>query len=260
VWPDFSRVALGFVTNFFDTLGIGSFASTTAFLKLRRMTADENIPGILNVGHTLPVVIQALIFVSAVSVGSLTLVAMATAAVLGAWLGAGVVSRLSRPAIQLGMGIALAVAAAMLLLVNFHLLPGGGDALQLEGWKLAVAVATIFILAALSTLGVGMYAPCLILVSLLGMNPIAAFPIMMGSAALLMPFAGMRFVRTGRYDMRVSLGLLVGGIPAVLIAGLWVRALPLEWLRWLVVCVVIYAAVAMLRSGGFTDERRESRT
>jgi uncharacterized membrane protein YfcA len=134
----------------------------------------------------------------------------------------------------------------MLLLVNFALLPGGGDAVQLVGWKLVLAVATIFVLAALSTLGIGMYAPCLILVSLLGMNPIAAFPIMMGSAALLMPVAGVRFLRTERYDMRLSLGLLIGGVPAVLIAGLWVRSLPLEWLRWLVVIVVIYAAVVML--------------
>lgn len=246
--PTGPLLALGFVTNFFDTLGIGSFAPTSAFLKLRKATADELIPGTLNVGHAVPVIVQALIFLSVVSVGSMTLVSMVLASVIGAWLGAGVVSRLPRRAIQAGMGLALTIAAILLMLVNFQLLPGGGEAVHLEGAKLSTAVVLNFVLGALVTLGVGMYAPCLILVSLLGMNPIAAFPIMMGSCALLMPVAGVRFVRTERYDMRVALGLLIGGIPAVLIAGLVVRSLPLEWLRWLVVLVVIYAAAAMLRA------------
>ncbi|MGH7009511.1 MAG: permease, partial [Caulobacteraceae bacterium] len=37
---DFPRpetIALGAVTDFFDTLGIGSFAPTTAWIKLRRL-------------------------------------------------------------------------------------------------------------------------------------------------------------------------------------------------------------------------------
>lgn len=254
--PDATRLALGFVTNFFDTLGIGSFAPTSAFLKLRRMTSDELIPGTLNVGHALPVIAQALIFVTTVSVGSVTLISMVGAAVCGAWLGAGVVSRLPGRAIQAGMGVALTGAALMLMLTNFQLLPGGGEALQLEGAKLLIAVTLNFILGALVTLGVGMYAPALILVSLLGMNPIAAFPIMMGSCALLMPVAGLRFVRTQRYDKRVALGLMIGGVPAVLIAGLMVRSLPLDWLRWLVVLVVTYAAAAMLRSAFSTRTAR----
>ena len=32
--PGIGGVLLGFVTNFFDTLGIGSFASTTAYLQI----------------------------------------------------------------------------------------------------------------------------------------------------------------------------------------------------------------------------------
>ena len=246
--PDSVCLSLGFVTNFFDTLGIGSFAPTSAFLKLRRTTADELIPGTLNVGHALPVIAQALIFVGSIAVEPVTLVSMVGAAVIGAWLGAGVVSTLPRRAIQVGMGVALTSAALVFILVNLELLPGGGHALQLSGISLVIAVSLNFIFGALVTLGVGMYAPCLILVSLLGMNPIAAFPIMMGSCALLMPVAGVKFLQSARYDMRVSLGLALGGIPAVLVAGLLVRSLPLEGLRWLVVLVVMYAAAAMLRS------------
>ena len=80
------------------------------------------------------------------------------------------------------------------------------------------------------------------------MNPIAAFPIMMGSCAFLMPVAGLRFIAAQRYDARAALGLALGGIPGVLIAAFIVKQLPLLWLRWLVVIVVLYTAIAMLRA------------
>jgi len=240
--------AVGFVTNFFDTLGIGSFAPTTAFYKLRRHVPDERIPGTLNVGHALPSVVQALVFIATVTVGSRTLVSMIGAAICGAWLGAGIVSRLPRRSIQIGMGVALAIAAMLFLAVNLELLPGGGEARELAGVRLPIGVAINFALGALMTLGIGLYAPCLIAVSLLGMSPIAAFPIMMGSCAFLMPVAGLRFVRSARYDPAAAVGLTLGGIPGVLIAAFVVKSLPLVWLRWLVVIVVLYAALAMLRS------------
>jgi uncharacterized membrane protein YfcA len=246
--PGVLRLAIGFVTNFFDTLGIGSFAPTTAAFKLRRVVADETIPGTLNVGHTLPTVVQGLIFIGVVRVGPATLVSMMAAAAIGAWLGAGIVARLPRRAIQLGMGAALLAAAVLFALVNLKLLPSGGEALELSGAPLAIGVAVNLVLGALMTLGIGLYAPCLILVSLLGMNPIAAFPIMMGSCAVLMPVAALRFIRDRKYDLRAAIGLALGGIPAVLIAAYVVRQLPLDWLRWLVVIIVSYAAVLMLLS------------
>lgn len=244
--PSAIDLLTGFVTNFFDTLGIGSFAPTTAIFKLRARMPDENIPGTLNVGHTLPTVAEALIFISLVTVDALTLIGMIAAAVVGAWLGAGVVSRLPRRAVRFGMGVALLIAALLFLAANLEWMPAGGEALGLTGGALAFAIGANFVLGALMTLGIGLYAPCLILVSLLGLNPIAAFPIMMGSCAFLMPIGGMRFVRVGRYDLRAALGLALGGIPAVLLAALVVKSLPIVWLRWLVVVVVLYTATVML--------------
>ncbi len=244
--PAASQAALGFVTNFFDTLGVGSFAPTTSVFKLFRMVDDERIPGTLNAGHALPTVTQALIFIAAVGIDPTTLVTMIAASMLGAWLGAGTVARLPRRVIQVGMGVALLVAAALFVAKNLALIPGGGDALKLGGVLLAIGIGVNFLLGALMTLGVGLYAPCLILVSLLGMNPLAAFPIMMGSCAFLMSVAGLRFITAQRYDLRAALGL--GGIPGVLIAAFVVKELPTIWLRWLVVVVVVYAAVTMLRA------------
>jgi uncharacterized membrane protein YfcA len=256
--PRATDTALGFVTNFFDTLGIGSFAPTTAAFKLWRRMPDEQIPGTLNVGHALPTLAEALIFIVAVTVDPMTLISMILAAVVGAWFGAGIVSRLPRRAIQLGMGAALLIAATLLLATNLHWIPGGGTANGLSGGRLVFAAATNFVLGVLMTLGVGLYAPCLILISLLGMNPLAAFPIMMGSCAFLMPIGGVRFIRLQRYSPRAALGLALGGIPGVLIAAFVVKSLPITVLRWLVVIVVLYAAATML-SSGWRGSDRDSR-
>lgn len=246
--PGTARTLIGFGTNFFDTLGIGSFAPTTSLFKLLRLVPDEQIPGTLNVGHVVPTLVQALIFIAVVQVDPTTLVTMIAAAVVGARLGAQVVTQLPRRAIQIAMGAALLVAAGLFILANLKLIPAGGDALGLTGGALVVAVAVNFVLGALMTFGIGLYAPCLILVSLLGMNPIAAFPIMMGSCAFLMPVAGMQFIASGRYDLRAALGLLIGGIPGVLLAAFIVKQLPLDGLRWLVAAAILYTSAAMLRS------------
>ena len=246
--PGAPELVIGFVTDFFDTLGIGCFAPTTAAFKLFRRVPDEQIPGTLNAGHAIPTLGEALIFIAAVTVDPLTLVSMIAAAAAGAWFGAGIVSTLPRRGVQLSMGAALLVAAVLLLANNLHWMPGGGEALGLSGGRLVFAVAVNFLLGALMSFGVGLYAPCLILVCLLGMSPLAAFPIMMGSCAFLMPVGALRFIRGGRYSARAALGLTLGGIPGVLLAAYVVKSLPIDWLRWLIVGVVLYTAVLMLYS------------
>lgn len=239
---------VAFVMCFFDTLGIGNFATTTSMFKLRRSVRDEWIPGTLNVGYTPPTVAQALIYISIVQVDFATLILMIVASVAGAWLGAGVVARWPRRNIQIGMGGALLAAATLMLLTQLQLVPGGGDTLSLAGPRLAVGLIGNFALGALMTLGIGLYGPCLILVSLLGMDPRAAFPIMMGSCAFLMPIGGVRFIREGSYSLRAAVVMTIAGIPAVLIAAYIVKQMPLAYVRWLVVVVVVYTAVMMLRS------------
>lgn len=240
--------AIGFVVTFFDTLGIGSFATTTSIFKLRRVVPDRLIPGTLNVGIALPTVVQAFIIISIVRADMRTLVLMIGAAVAGAWLGAGVVASWPRRYVQIGMGIALVLAATLMLAKQLTLLPAGGNAQGVTGVVLAVGLVGNFVLGALMTLGIGLYAPCMILVSLLGMNPIVAFPIMMGSCAFLMPVGSIRFIQKRSYALRPAIGLTLGGIPAVLLAALVVKSLPLDVVQWLVVCVVLYTAAAMLRS------------
>jgi len=240
--------AIGFATNFFDTLGIGSFATTTTMFRLWRLVPDQKIPGTLNVGHALPTVVQALIYITIVDVQFNTLALLILAAVAGSWIGATIVAGMNRQKIQFGMGVALLVAAVLMVMTALNRFPGGGEELGLHGAKLQVGIVVNFILGALMTLGIGAYAPCMIMVSLLGMNPTAAFPIMMGSCAFLMPTASIQFIRKEKYDLRASLGLALGGMPAVVVAAYIVRSLPLAYVRWLVVVVVVYAALMLLRS------------
>lgn len=238
----------GFVTNFFDTLGIGSFATTTSIFQFTRMVPDQWIPGTLNVGHTIPTVFQALLYITVIAVELPTLLLMVAGAIVGAWIGAGVVARMPKRKVQTGVGGALLVAFVVLLMRQLDWFPSGGDALGLSGGKLIAAVTFNFLFGAISTLGIGFYAPCMTVVGLLGMNPIAAFPIMMGSSACLMPVASSQFIRSNAYVPAVAAGLTIGGLAGVPLAAFVVKSMPLEVARWFVMAVVLYSAVRILHS------------
>ena len=246
--PGALDLGIGLVVNFFDALGIGSFATTTSCYKLLGIVKDEDIPGTLNIGVTLPSILEGFLYLAVVDVEPVTLTLMIAGATVGASFGGGIVSRWPRRKIQIGMGVALLVTAAFGLLSKLGFIPGGGDLLGLSGFKLALATGVSTILGALMTLGIGYFAPTMMVVYLMGMNPKAAFPIMMGAVAFLEPGASVPFVRRSRYSIKSALGLTLGGIPGVLLAALLVKSLPLDVLRWLVIAVVLYTAIMMLRS------------
>ena len=239
---------IGFITNFFDTLGIGSYAPTTAMFKAWKLVKDEWIPGTLNIGHTIPTITQAFLFIGSVAVDPITLVSMIGAAFVGAFFGARVVASWPRHYIQIGMGAALLAGAALFAAKNLGYISSKGEAVGVTGALLLVAVVGNLALGALMTIGIGLYAPCMLLVSFIGMNERAAFPIMMGSCAFLMTGATKPFVDKGSYSLKSALGLAIGGFPAVLIAAYIVKSLPLETLRWVVAAVVLYTGLSMLNS------------
>lgn len=246
--PTLVQIAIGFVTDFFDTLGIGSFATTTTAYKMLKLMPDERIVGTMLIGHSLPVVAQAFIFLAVIQVEPLVLTSLVAVSILGSWLGAGVASRLPRRPIQIFIGIGLFTAAFFMLMSQLGMFPSGGTALTLTGWRFGLALVVNFILGGVLMLGIGTYAPSLILFSMLGMDPRAAFPIMMSSGAMMAMVGSFQFMKAGRFDRNAALGLALGGIPAVLVAGLIVKSLPLGLLRWMVVIVVAYAATMLLRS------------
>lgn len=248
--PNAEAIGLGAVTNFFDTLGIGSFATTTAWLKFRGLVPDSFIPATLNVGHALPTVAQSAIFlvILGVHVDPVLLASCIIAAVAGALVGAPIVVRTPVRLVQGVVGVALLIAASLYAMGNLNLMPAGGVAASLASPDMYIAIAAHFLLGALMAFGIGLYAPSLILLSLLGLDPRLAFPIMASACAFLMPTTGFSFMRTDRIDLKIILGIALGGIPAVLVAAFVVKEMPIVWLRWGVVVVVLYAALLLLRS------------
>jgi uncharacterized membrane protein YfcA len=247
-WP--ALLGLGFATDFLDTLGIGSFATTTAVLRLFRIVEDDDIPGTLNVGHAIPTLLECVIFI--ILLGGLidtpTIISMVLAGGVGAWFGTGIVVHWPRRTIQRAMALALIITAgfmAIRLLMNLSLSEG---TIGLTGGALAIAVFGSLIIGSLTSLGIGNYAPTMAMTYMLGMNSKAVFPIMAASASLILPAAALRFYRSGRFDKRVVTGLAVGGIPGVLVAAFLVKELPLDTVKWIVVAVLLYTSATLFRS------------
>lgn len=239
---------IGFLVNFFDVLGIGAFAPQTVLLKFTGQTSDRLIPGTMNIANTLPVLIQAIIFIQVIEVDTSTLIVMFSTAMAGGILGANIIGKLSENKIRMTMSIALLITAGFMLANKMHWIQGEGNAIGIHGWKLVIAGSVNFILGALMTAGVGLYAPCMALVYVLGMSPQVAFPIMMGSCAFLMPPAAYKFIKSGAYNRKAALGMAIPSILAVIIAVYFVKSLPLDTLRWIVFFVIIYTSVTLFLS------------
>jgi uncharacterized membrane protein YfcA len=256
--PGASDLAIGLGTCFLDTLGIGNYAQITALYKFRARPSDELIPGTLNVGCGPPALFSSLLFITSVEVQPALLLSMVLASAAGAWLGAGIVSRMDRRTIQLLMGTALLIAACFFTMTNVGVLPPAGTAMALSGWRFGLAVSASFGLGALMCAGIGNYAPSMAMLAFLGMHPLAAYPIMIASDGLLIPVAGLGFIRSGRFSSQAAVGITLGGAIGTLLAFPLVKALAghLALMRWVVIGVIIYAAMSMLRSAARESDRR----
>ena len=244
---------IGLVTDFFDTLGIGSFAPTTVVFKVTKfLDTDKKIPGTLNVAHTVPVIMEAVLFLTGVKVEGITLFSMIAAAIAGALVGARIVNKLPEKKIQLVMGVCLIVTAFLMAsgqLGWLKALGAGNEAVGLTGIKLIIGIVGNFILGALMMAGVGLYAPCMAMVYMLGLSPLVAFPIMMGSCAGLMAIGSPEFIKAGNYSRIGSVAITIGGVIGVTIAYTLVKSMPLAVLTWVIIGVVIVTGISMIRQG-----------
>lgn len=243
------NILVSVVTNFFDTLGIGSYATTTAAWKFNKSVRDDLIPGTLNVAFGISMCVQATIFIQSVEVDPLTLVLMIGSSMAGSVFGARIISGLDIRRVRVIIGVALCTVAVITLCRTNAIGPFGmiGTSLKLTGAKLVIGVAAIFVLGMLMTAGIGLYAPCMALVLMLGMSADAAFPIMMGASAYLCLSCGVAFVKGGKYQRAASIPMLVAGAIGALIAGLIVKSLPLTVLTYLVCVVMIICAMTFFR-------------
>ena len=233
---------MGCVLNLLDTLGVGSNATQAAFFKFTKLSPDEELPGNGNV--------EALLFLKIVEVEPITLFSMLIAAMLGGIVGSKVITKLPVQKIRMILSVTLPCVAVLLVMKVNGFGPFGmlGTATGLSGGKLILSVAINFILGMLMCAGVGLYAPCMALCALVGMNITVAFPIMMGSCALLMPPASLEFVKSGRYNRDAAVIMSITGVIGVLIAYFIVKSMPTTILTYIVAVVLIYMAISFVVS------------
>jgi uncharacterized membrane protein YfcA len=221
-----------------------------AWFKFRNLVPDRLIPSTMLVGHSLPSIQQAFIFLILLGllVDPVLIVGCGVALMAGGVIGVPLVARAKVWLVQLAVAIALLIAATLYTMSNLDLMPAGGVARALPLDLTIIAIAANFLFGILLNFGIGHYAPSLAMLSLMGLDPRLAFPIMATGGALTIATAGTRHVLIGTVDLRIALGIVIGGIPAVFLAAFLVREMPLEMLRWLVTVVVLYASAVMFRA------------
>ena len=248
--PKVEALLLGAVVNFFDTFGISSFAQTTAWMKFRRMVPDRLIPPTMIAGLTPPAMAESIVFLwlLGVRVDPVLLFGAAMATFVGGVVGAPLVVRARAWIVQMTVAIGLALAGIAFVLSIAGRLPVGGTASGLPIGLTTIAIAVSFLLGLLANFGVGNYAPTLVMLSLMGMDPHYCFPIMASGASLMGAGSSMRFIKVPELDLRIVVGLTLGGIPAVLVAALIVKKMDVDLLRYVITVVVFYTAVVMARA------------
>ena len=203
--PKLEAIIVGAIVSFFDTLGIGSFAPTAAWLKFRRLVPDGFIPQTMLVGLTPPSIAEAIIFLVLLGV----LVDPVAPGRLRVWRCCW--ADWSAPRWSPGRGsgssswslrLPWCIAAVAYTMTNLHLFPGGGTASSLPLSLMIIAIAANFAFGILLNFGVGNFAPSLVMFSLMGMDPRYAFPIMAGGAALMGAAASTRHIQIGKIDLQ----------------------------------------------------------
>jgi len=262
--PTGEALLLGAVVNFFDTFGISSFAQTTAWMKFRKMVPDRLIPPTMIAGLTPPAMAESIVFLIllGVRVDPVLLFGAAMATFVGGVIGAPLVVRAHAWIVQMTVAIGLTMAGIAFVLAIAGKLPAGGTASGLPMGLTIIAIAASFVFGLLANFGVGNYAPTLVLLSLMGMDPHYCFPIMASGASLMGAGSSVRFIKVPEIDLRIVVGLTLGGIPAVLVAALIVKQMDVDVLRYVITVVVFYTATVMARAAikGHREHRAQGAT
>lgn len=252
---------IGFVANFFDVLGIGSFATNTNLLKVTKSIRDDKkLPGTLNTGMAISNLFTGALFVGVVQVEMSTLIPFVIATIIGSLIGSKILNKVNTRIIQLVMGIVLAFTAIIMLLTvrGIQVLPSG-TLLGVFGiwWKFIVGLIAFAFLGIFMSFGVGLYAPAMAIISLLGIDFLVVFPIMTVSAGLSMHINGYRYSHDNNYLPKTSFCMTLGGMVGVITSfififvglgkGLGVSTNDIKAIfQWISVPVIAYASFLLL--------------
>lgn len=247
----------GFIANFADTLGIGSFAIIVGFSKLWNLTEDDKLPSMLNIEAITPTTLQALFFLSIINVDPITLITLIITCTIGGGLSARIVSKLNKQLIRELMIFGLTLVCIILFLNQIQILPIGGNETALSGGKLIMGAIGMFIVGCLPAIGVGNYAAAQVLLFLLNMSPLVAFPIMTASSATMQCANTYTFLASGKkLAIKEGVILQIAAIPGVLLAAPLITKVSNYSLRWLLFVVILYNIVMLTRS--YLEDRKNN--
>jgi len=251
------NILIGLPTGFLDVFGIGSFATTTLLLRKTKQVDDKYLPGVLNVSFAIPGTLEAIFFIDNVSIDPTTLVVLTISGILGSFLCSLFVSKLCRKKIRYILGIALLISALFILINQLNLVQIGGDKYMLSGLNLIFGAIGMFLIGAGMCLGIGLFAPGMALLYLLGMSPIAVLPILMGCCAFIMLTCGYNFMRKEAYEIKNSTALTIGYSIGVLMASFIVININIKLLKWIIIITILYTSIGLIRSALKGDEKNE---
>lgn len=237
-----------FIIFLLSTFGVSDFAIGASLYPRMKWVDEKKLPGTLNTACVIPVAVMALAYISSIQVGIATLIIAVVAQVIGAYVSPRYVVKLPVNIIKRFISVGLLVAAAMILAGKFNLMPSGGDAVSLTGFKLVLLGVLSLIYGALNNIGIGSYALTMATVYALGLNPGVAFPIMMGACTFSVPVGSMQFIKFDSYSRKITLFASTAGVIGVLVAAFVVKSMDVSALQWLVAAVILYSAVTMIMS------------
>jgi uncharacterized membrane protein YfcA len=235
----------GFVANIADTLGLGSFAVVIAFNNRWQFVGDKKLPGTLNAQSVLPAMLQSLLFLNFVEIDIFLLIAFVLAACAGGFLSGLLVSKLEKQTIRLLMSLSFVGIGLLILANQLNLLPVGGDDTSLSLTKLLIGIPAMMLAGMLPAIGGGIYVPIQVILFLLGLSPLVAFPIMTTAGAIVQSTTAYAFLVKGEVEPQESLILALSGLAGVAVAVPLIAYVNLGQLRWLLLLIVAYNAVTM---------------
>jgi len=243
---------------FLSSIGVSDFAVSTVFYRKAKLITDKLLPGTLNTQCVIPVAAMALTFISTIKVDTLTLSICIISQVIGAYFGSRFISKLSLKSIRKLIGTGLIIATTFIIASKLSLIPSGGTAFALSPIKLAIAAMLLSIFGALNNMGIGSYAPTMVTVYALGMDPVAAFPIIMGASTFSIPIGSIQFIKRKEYSRKITLFAATFGLLGVLVGVCFIRKLDISMLQWLIAAILLYSGTSMLIDEFKTAKTRSS--
>ena len=237
-----------FIIYFLSTFGISDFAIGASVYPKMNWVEDKKLPGTLNTACVIPVFAMSLVYITSIKVGWLTLIVPIVCQVIGAYISPKYVVKLQQDVIKKFVVAGLLTAAALILLGKLNLMPMGGEATSLSTGKLIILGVLSFVYGAFNNMGIGSYPLTMATVYALGLNPIVAFPIMMGACTISVPVGSTQFIKFDSYSRKITLLSATAGVVGVLFAALAVKKLDVSLLQWVALVVILYSAISMIKS------------